>query len=65
MIDGSDLQLFRYIEHQVYLLALLGLATFYGLERMIKCTGLASRPARRHAPACSGCISARLRSTTA
>ncbi len=36
VIDGSDLQLFRYVEHHVYLLALLGLATFYGLERMIK-----------------------------
>lgn len=36
VMNGSDLLLFRYLEHHVYLLALLGLATFYGFERMIK-----------------------------
>lgn len=36
VINSSDLQMFRYLEHHVYLLALLGLATFYGFERMIK-----------------------------
>ncbi|MCQ4310411.1 hypothetical protein NAV33_00640 [Pseudomonas stutzeri] len=36
VIDGSDIQLLSYLEHHAYLLALLGLAIFYGLERLIK-----------------------------
>lgn len=36
VMDGSDMWLLSYLEHHVYLLALLGLATFYGLERLIK-----------------------------
>jgi len=36
VINGSNLEMFRYVEHHVYLLALLGLATFYGFERLIK-----------------------------
>lgn len=36
VIDGSDIWLLNYLEHHAYLLSLLGLATFYGLERLIK-----------------------------
>ncbi|QGZ31296.1 hypothetical protein [Stutzerimonas stutzeri] len=36
VMDGSDLALLSYLEHHAYLLALLGLAAFYGLERAIK-----------------------------
>ncbi|WP_336605457.1 hypothetical protein [Stutzerimonas stutzeri] len=36
VMDGSDIWLLSYLEHHVYLLALLGLAAFYGLERLIK-----------------------------
>lgn len=36
VMDGSDIAVLSYLEHHAYLLALLGLATFYGLERLIK-----------------------------
>jgi len=36
VLGGSDFWLLSYLEHHVWLLALLGLATFYGLERLIK-----------------------------
>lgn len=36
VVDGIDIRVLSYLEHHVYLLALLGLATFYGLERLIK-----------------------------
>ncbi|HCJ30464.1 MAG TPA: hypothetical protein DHV63_14515 [Pseudomonas sp.] len=36
VMDGSDIALLSYLEHHAYLLALLGLAAFYGLERLIK-----------------------------
>ncbi len=36
VMNGSDIWLLSYLEHHVYLLALLGLAVFYGLERVIK-----------------------------
>ena len=36
VMSGSDIALLSYLEHHAYLLALLGLVVFYGLERMIK-----------------------------
>lgn len=36
VMDSSDIALLSYLEHHAYLLALLGLAAFYGLERLIK-----------------------------
>ncbi|UNG16679.1 hypothetical protein MKP10_12595 [Stutzerimonas zhaodongensis] len=36
VLGGSDWWLLSYLEHHVWLLALLGLATFYGVERLIK-----------------------------
>lgn len=36
VMDGIDIALLSYLEHHAYLLALLGLVVFYGLERMIK-----------------------------
>jgi len=36
VMEGSDIWVLSYLEHHVYLLALLGLASFYGLERLIK-----------------------------
>lgn len=36
VMEGSELRLLTYLEHHVYLLALMGLACFYGLERLIK-----------------------------
>lgn len=36
VIKGSGLSLLGYLEHHAYLLALIGLACFYGLERVIK-----------------------------
>jgi uncharacterized membrane protein len=36
VMDGSDIAALSYLEHHSYLLALLGLAAFYGLERVIK-----------------------------
>lgn len=51
VIDGSDIQLLSYLEHHAYLLALLGLAVFYGLERLIK---QHRRELREHEEAHSG-----------
>ena len=36
VMEGSEAGLLSYLEHHVYLLALTGLACFYGLERLIK-----------------------------
>ncbi len=36
VIKASELSLLGYLEHHAYLLALIGLASFYGLERLIK-----------------------------
>lgn len=36
VIEDSGFHLLRYLEHHAYLLALIGLACFYGLERLIK-----------------------------
>src|SRR5690606_4689132 len=36
VIEGSDIWLLSFLEHHAYLLALLGLACFYGLERLVK-----------------------------
>lgn len=36
VIAGSEIRLLSFFEHHAYLLALLGLVGFYGLERMIK-----------------------------
>lgn len=36
VIDSSEIRFLSFLEHHAYLLALLGLAAFYGLERLIK-----------------------------
>lgn len=43
VLEASESSLLGYIEHHAYLLALIGLACFYGLERLVKSH-------RRHLP---------------
>lgn len=47
VVARTGLPVFRFLEHHVYLMALLGLSVFYGLERAVK-------QARRRKPAAEG-----------
>jgi hypothetical protein len=67
VLDEAGAPLLAAIESHIWLMALLGLVVFYGLERAAK----HSRPRNPASPGedpaghkCSGCTSARSRSTT-